>query len=121
MGICYILFSIKEDIMKKKAPPKKRALLRSDLSSIEEAKFNRFTDFLLRTLVKRKTKNKGIYGSVEGYYIISITMFRLLLGRLLSFMPFPYASFMMMPPPPPRLSSSMRGLIFFFVPLLPIL
>ncbi len=51
--------------MKKKAPPKKRALLRSGLPPIEEAKFNCFTDFLLQTLVKRKTKNKRIYGFVE--------------------------------------------------------
>ena len=36
--------------MKKKAP---------------EAKFNRFTDFLLQTLVKRKAKNKGIYRFVD--------------------------------------------------------
>ncbi len=50
--------------MKKKAPPKKRALLRSGFPPIEEAKFNRFTDFLLQTLVKRKTRNNGIYGFV---------------------------------------------------------
>ncbi len=55
--------------MKKKAPKrrnhKKRDHLRSDLPPIEETKFNRFTDFLLQTLVKRKVKNKGIYRFVE--------------------------------------------------------
>ena len=30
-----------------------------------KAKFNRLTDFLLQVLVKKKAKNKGIYGFVK--------------------------------------------------------